>query len=78
MSRAQLSTIFPIVVEGCGAEAPVLIADEFPGADDRGIELHLELDVLGDGFERGVTLADQDAPSLLQTVEVKICIDRSI
>ncbi len=72
MASADLPGIFFIVVEVLMREDAVLVANQLVGAHGAGIELHLDLHVLGDGHERRASFGNQHSPGLVQRVQVRV------
>ena len=72
VTGAHLTGVLAIVVEVFFPQHPVLVADEAIRRREAGIELNLELDVLGDGHERRSGFRDQHAPRFLQRIEVRV------
>ena len=72
MARADFARVLRVVVEILFAQEPLLVAEQAIRADLRGIELDLNLHVLGDGHEVGVHLLDENFLRLFLRVEVVV------
>ena len=70
--RAQLPGVLAVVGEVLGAKRAVLVADEPVGLHAGGVELHLDLHVLGDRHQRARELAHEHAPPFPQVVHVGV------
>ena len=57
--RTDLAGVLGVVVEVLLVQEAVLVADQAVGRDLRGVELDLDLDVLGDRHQRRAHLLDQ-------------------
>ena len=72
MSGSHVAGVFQIVVEVFIPQHTVLIADQPVGIDLGGIELDLNLHVLGDRDERSAHLFDEHFARFVQRVDVGV------
>src|SRR5262245_11542015 len=70
MSRADITSILPVVVEILLIQDAILIADQAVRSDRVWIEFDLNLDVLCNRYERPTSLADQDLLRLEHGIEI--------
>ena len=72
MAGAEVAAVARVVGELLVPQATVRVADQPVTLHLRGVELDLQLHVVGDREQRGAHLLDQHAPRLEQAVDVRV------
>ena len=72
MTRADLPGVLGVVIEVLLGQQAVFITDESIAAHGGGIELHLNLHVLGDGVESAAHLLHQHFARFAEAVDVGV------
>ena len=70
MTRPDLACIDLVVVEVLARQHPGLVADQPVFRDGGGVELNLDLHVLGDGEEGRARFLDQRLPGLAERIDI--------